>query len=72
METQKTNLTKEQKREQRLQRWVSPQGITFRDSKAGKLYQERVRRFIKAFLCEKPDLKWQSFYFINKNLFKKG
>ncbi|MGD0780035.1 MAG: uroporphyrinogen decarboxylase family protein [Dehalococcoidales bacterium] len=55
METQKTNLTKEQKREQRLQRWVSPQGITFRDLKAEKLYQERVRRFIKAFLCEEPD-----------------
>ena len=55
METQKTNLTKEQKREQRLQRRISPQGITFRDSKTEKLYQERVRRFIKAFLCDEPD-----------------
>jgi len=55
MENQKTGLTKEQKREQRLQRWLSPPGIKFRDAKAEKLYKERVNRFIKAFLCTEPD-----------------
>ena len=42
MENQKAGLTKEQKREQRLQRWISPPGIKFRDTKAEKLYKERV------------------------------
>ncbi len=55
MENQKTGLTKERKREQRLQRWLSPPGIIFRDAKAEKLYKERVNRFIKAFLCTEPD-----------------
>jgi hypothetical protein len=53
MENQKSNLTKEQKREQRLQRWLSPPGVTFRDAKAEKLYKERVNRFIKAFFIVK-------------------
>jgi uroporphyrinogen-III decarboxylase len=55
MEIQKAMLTKEQKREQRLQRWLSPAGIKFRDAKAEKLYKERVNRFMKAFLCMEPD-----------------
>ena len=37
MEKQQSRLTKEQKREQRLQRWLSPPGVTFRDAKAKKL-----------------------------------
>jgi uroporphyrinogen-III decarboxylase len=55
MEKQKSELTKEQKREQRLQRWLSPPGVTFRDTKVEKTYKERVTRFIKAFLCTEPD-----------------
>ncbi len=55
MEKQKTELTKEQKREQRLQKWLSPPGITFHDSTAEKTYKERVTRFMKAFLCTEPD-----------------
>jgi hypothetical protein len=55
MNEEKPELTKEQKREQRLQRWLSPPGVTFRDSKAEKLYKERVTRFMKAFLCMEPD-----------------
>jgi len=55
MEKQKSELTKEQKREQRLQRWLSPPGVTFRDVRAEKVYKERVTRFIKAFLCTEPD-----------------
>jgi uroporphyrinogen-III decarboxylase len=48
-------LTREQKRQQRLQRWLNPPGVSFRDAKAEKLYKERVTRFTKAFLCEEPD-----------------
>lgn len=55
MDSQKPELSKEQKREQRLQRWLSPPGIAFRDAKAKKLYTQRVNRFIKAFLCTEPD-----------------
>jgi uroporphyrinogen-III decarboxylase len=55
MKTRQTELTKEQKREQRLQRWLSPPGITFRDVTAEKTYKERVTRFMKAFLCTQPD-----------------
>ena len=55
MENQKAGLTKEQKREKRLQRWLSPPGIKFRDIKAERLYKERVNRFMNAFLCKEPD-----------------
>ncbi len=55
MEKEKIELTREQKREQRLQRWLSPPGVTFRNAKAKKVYQERVTRFMKAFLCTEPD-----------------
>ena len=55
MDTQPAGLTKEQKREKRFQRWLSPPGIKFRDAKTEKLYKERVNRFIKAYLCIEPD-----------------
>ena len=55
MKKQESELTKEQKREQRLQRWLSPPGVTFRDARAQKTYKDRVIRFMKAFLCEEPD-----------------
>src|SRR3989304_6036180 len=55
METPAPQLTREQKREQRLQRWLNPPGVKFRDARAEKLYKERVTRFMKAFLCEEPD-----------------
>jgi uroporphyrinogen-III decarboxylase len=55
MKTEEFGLTKEQKREQRLQRWLSPPNIAFRDAKAERFYKERVTRFMKAFLCLEPD-----------------
>jgi uroporphyrinogen-III decarboxylase len=55
MKKQQTELTKEQKREQRLERWLSPSGIVFRSTRAKKAYKERVTRFMKAFLCMEPD-----------------
>ncbi len=48
-------LKKEQKREQRLQKWLSPTGVTFRNFATEQAYKERVTRFMKAFLCTEPD-----------------
>jgi hypothetical protein len=48
-------LSPEEKREQRFQRWLSPPGITFASPQAEQLYKERVTRFIKAFTLQKPD-----------------
>ena len=55
METTARELTREEKREKRLQRWLNPPSVTFRNEKAEKLYKERVTRFTKAFLCQQPD-----------------
>jgi uroporphyrinogen-III decarboxylase len=57
MEKQKPGpeMTREQKREQRLQRWLSPPGVTFVSAGAEKNYKERVTRFMRAFLCLEPD-----------------
>jgi uroporphyrinogen-III decarboxylase len=48
-------LTPEQKREKRFQRWLSPPGVKFTSPQAEKAYKERVTRFIKAFTLQKPD-----------------
>jgi uroporphyrinogen-III decarboxylase len=48
-------LTPEEKREARFQRWLSPAGVKFNDSKAEKAYKQRVARFIKAIKLEEPD-----------------
>jgi hypothetical protein len=48
-------LSPEEKREQRFQRWLSPPGVTFASPQAEKVYKERVTRFIKAFTLQKPD-----------------
>jgi uroporphyrinogen-III decarboxylase len=48
-------LTREQKREERMKRWLEGTGIAFRDAKAEKLYKERVTRHRKAMTCEIPD-----------------
>lgn len=47
--------TREQKREERLKKWLSPPNVKFRDSAAEKKYKERVTRMMKAYLHEVPD-----------------
>jgi uroporphyrinogen-III decarboxylase len=47
-------LTPEEKREERFQRWLSLP-IKFDNKAAEKAYKERVTRFIKAIKLEKPD-----------------
>src|SRR3972149_4270304 len=48
-------LSPSEKREERFKGWLSPPGVTFASPQAGKLYKERVTRFIKAFSLQKPD-----------------
>jgi uroporphyrinogen-III decarboxylase len=48
------NMTWQEKREERFKRWLSPD-VKFVSPEAGRLYKERVTRFIKAIKLEKPD-----------------
>ena len=50
-----SQLTRDQKREQRMKNWLEGTGIKFRDAKAAKFYKERVTRHKKAMMCEIPD-----------------
>ncbi len=54
MEKQWTDMTWEEKREERFKRWLSPD-IKFASPEAERLHKERVTRFIKAIKLEKPD-----------------
>ena len=49
------DLTREEKRERRLEPYRNPAGVTFRDAKAERLYHERVARHLAAQMCETPD-----------------
>jgi uroporphyrinogen-III decarboxylase len=49
-----SQLTWQQKREERFNRWLSPD-IKFKSKKAERLYKERTSRFIKAIRLEEPD-----------------
>ncbi|HTY63924.1 MAG TPA: uroporphyrinogen decarboxylase family protein [Acidobacteriota bacterium] len=48
-------LTRDQKREERMKDWLVGTGIHFRNSNAENLYKERATRFKKAMMCEIPD-----------------
>ncbi len=48
-------LTWQEKREERFKKWLDPSGVKFVSKEAGKLYKERVQRFIKAIKLEEPD-----------------
>ncbi len=48
-------LSREQKREERMKNWLAGTGIAFRDAKAARLYKERVTRQKLAMMCEVPD-----------------
>lgn len=55
MEKQWSELTREEKREQRLKNYLTPPAIKFRDAKAEKLYKERADRMLKVMMCQEPD-----------------
>ncbi len=55
MEEEWLKMTREEKRQARLKRFLSVEGIKFRDAKAVKYYKERATREIKAMMCQEPD-----------------
>jgi len=54
-ETKRTDLTSEERREQRFKRWLSPPHVKFSNPKAEQEYRARVTRFIKVIKLEEPD-----------------
>lgn len=50
-----SELTREQKREERMKDWLAGTGIRFRDAKAEKMYKERAVRQQKVTMCAIPD-----------------
>ena len=50
-----SELTPEQKRDARFDRWLEGSFIEFKSPQAKKLYRERTTRFIKAIKLEEPD-----------------
>ena len=57
METERkwSDLSWQEKREERFKRWLSPDNVKFINAEAEKLYKQRVTRFIKAIKLEQPD-----------------
>jgi uroporphyrinogen-III decarboxylase len=49
------DLTWEEKREERFNKWLDAPGVEFDSPEAKKKYRERVTRFIKAIKIEEPD-----------------
>jgi Uroporphyrinogen decarboxylase (URO-D) len=54
-EKERTDLSPEEKREERFNRWLSPPGLKFSSPEAEKGYKARVTRFIKVIKLEEPD-----------------
>jgi uroporphyrinogen-III decarboxylase len=50
-----TDLSPEERREERFNRWLSPPGVKFSSLEAEKGYKARVTRFIKVIKLEEPD-----------------
>jgi uroporphyrinogen-III decarboxylase len=55
MENQWEQLSPEEKREQRFQKWLNPQGAAFVSPEAETAYKQRVERLIDAYSIRKPD-----------------
>lgn len=55
MEKKWSELSAEEKREERFKRWLSPEDTDFITPEAERLYKERVTRFIDAINLKEPD-----------------
>jgi uroporphyrinogen-III decarboxylase len=55
MEKKWSDLSWQEKREERFKRWLAPTNVKFISPAAEVLYKQRVTRFIKAIKLEKPD-----------------
>ena len=54
MEKEWSTMTREEKREERFRRWISPE-TEFESPEAADAYKERVTRLSRALLLEEPD-----------------
>ena len=50
-----SELSPEEKREQRFKRWLSPEGVNFNSPEAEASYKERVTRLIYTITLKEPD-----------------
>jgi uroporphyrinogen-III decarboxylase len=50
-----SEMTWQERREERFKRWLSPPNVKFISPEAEKLYKQRTTRFIKAIKLEEPD-----------------
>jgi hypothetical protein len=50
-----SQMTWQEKREERFKRWLNPPGVKFVNQEAKQLYNARVNRLIKAIKLEEPD-----------------
>ena len=50
-----TDMTWQERREQRFEKWLNPPGIIFRNREAEEKYRARATRIIKAIKLEEPD-----------------
>jgi hypothetical protein len=55
MERKWSELSPDEKREERFKRWLSPDDVTFNSREAERLYRERVARLIDAIKLKEPD-----------------
>jgi uroporphyrinogen-III decarboxylase len=55
MEKQWCDMTRDERRSQRMKKYLSGSGIKFRNAEAEKMYKERVTRQTKAMMCQQPD-----------------
>ena len=55
MKKQWSEMTWQEKREERFKRWLSPPGVKFNSPEAGKKYKARATRMMKAIKMEIPD-----------------
>jgi uroporphyrinogen-III decarboxylase len=55
MEKKWCDLTREEKREQRMKKYLSGESIKFRNKEAEKMYHERAARQVQAMMCRIPD-----------------
>jgi hypothetical protein len=55
MDNEWAKLTPEEKREERIKRWLSPRGVQFVSPEAEKAYKARLTRIVDAIQLREPD-----------------
>ena len=60
MKKQWAEMTPEEKREERFNRWLNPPNVKFKNAAAEKAYKTRVNRFITVIKLGEPDRVYKS------------